>query len=67
MTAPLSSAERVTWNLADLYASISDPQIDADIKKSQDEAKAFVAELRKKDPNLVKDVEDVLQADKRAP
>ena len=33
----------------------------------KDEAKAFVAELRKKDPNLVKDVEDVLQADKRAP
>jgi oligoendopeptidase F len=48
MTAPLSSAERVTWNLADLYASVSDPQIDADIRKSQEEAKAFAAKYRGK-------------------
>jgi oligoendopeptidase F len=48
MTAPLSSAERVTWNLGELYASVHDPQIDIDIKQAQERAKAFAALYRGK-------------------
>jgi oligoendopeptidase F len=47
MTEPLlTGAEEVAWNLADLYAGMDDPQLDADMDACDAEAAALNAEYR---------------------
>jgi oligoendopeptidase F len=42
-TTELTGAEDVAWDLSDLYASIDDPRIDADVAASEADAAAFRA------------------------
>ncbi len=47
MTEPLlTGAEEIAWNLADLYAGMDDPQLDADLDACDAEAAALSAEYR---------------------
>jgi oligoendopeptidase F len=47
MTEPLlTGAEGVAWNLGDLYASMEDPQLNADLDACDAEAAALNAEYR---------------------
>ncbi len=41
--AELTGAEEVAWNLDDLYASIDDPRIDADVAGAESDADAYSA------------------------
>src|SRR6185437_3986226 len=45
---PSSSADRVAWNLADLYAGVDDPAIDRDLDAALKRAQAFEATYRGK-------------------
>jgi oligoendopeptidase F len=45
-TAPSSSADRVTWDLSDLYAGLEDPRIGADLDSALKRAQAFEARYR---------------------
>ena len=42
----LTGAEEIAWNLADLYAGMDDPQLDADLGTCDAEAQAFQTEYR---------------------
>ncbi|MBE2234276.1 MAG: M3 family oligoendopeptidase [Anaerolinea sp.] len=44
--ALLTGAEEIAWNLADLYAGMDDPQLDADLDTCDAEAQAFQADYR---------------------
>ncbi len=41
MSSPSSSAAGVAWNLTDLYQSVADPRIDADLATALMRAQAF--------------------------
>lgn len=47
-TKPTSSADGVTWDLTDLYATVDDPKIEADLKSADDRAAAFEKAYRGK-------------------
>ena len=36
-----TGAEKIRWNLTDLYQSLSDPKLDQDLKKTQTKANQF--------------------------
>jgi oligoendopeptidase F len=48
MTATMSSAANVSWDLSDLYTAVDDPRIEADLTAAQNRAKAFEAAYRGK-------------------
>ncbi len=45
---PTSSADRVAWNLSDLYASVEDPAIGRDLDTALRRAQAFESTYRGK-------------------
>jgi oligoendopeptidase F len=55
-----SGAEEVLWDLSDLYASVDDPQIEADIKQAERQADELSAEYRGKLTTL--DPEELYEA-----
>lgn len=46
MTNTPSSAANITWNLSDLYASVEDPRIEADLKACEERCTTFAAKYR---------------------
>ncbi len=47
-TTPTSSADGVAWDLTDLYATVEDPKIDADLQAADDRAATFEQDYRGK-------------------
>ncbi|MGQ0794227.1 MAG: M3 family oligoendopeptidase [Deltaproteobacteria bacterium] len=58
----LTGAEGITWNLGDLYSSLDDPQIDADVRRLLGEAKGFEGKRRGRISSPAIDAATLLEA-----